>query len=252
MSEKEIPLSDAPSKDGANESSKTQGAAVPNPEEETHKHLKEAYERARDDLKATAERLKEEIEHIDAEEISKSATAWIKENPGLAFAVVVGAGIVAGKAISSLSRPTPPPTLRERMLSRTGEFSDTAKTAAAIAADKLSQQAKMQGEHLAHRLHDVKGAMGSNAQVLGQLLADQANTLGGSASEKTNQLISSFSTAAERAADSLHVAAKDLAKSAKKHKKSTPQGFFPFMQAAKTLVSAFIFKQLSDWVRKRG
>ena len=252
MSEKELPLTDTPNNKGAAGSSGTEGAAVPDAEEITQQHLKEAYERARDDLRATAERLKAEIENIDAEEISKSATVWIKENPALAFALVVGAGIVAGKAISSLSSPEPPPTLRDRMVNKTGELSHSAKNAASYAADRLSQQAKVQGEHLASRLHEAKGTMGNNANLLGQLLAEQANHLGDSATVKTNQVISSFTNAAERAADSLHVAAKDLAKSAKKYKKSTPKGFFPFMQAAKTLVSAFIFKQLSDWVRKRG
>ena len=252
MSEKELPITDAPNAGGAADSSKAGNTASPGSDEGSQEHLKEAYERAREDLRATAERLKAEIENIDAEEISKSATAWIKENPGLAFTLVVGAGILAGKAISSLSRPEPPPSLRDRMLSKTGELSSTAKNAASYATDRLSQQAKSQGEHLVNRLHEAKGSVGNNAHLLGELLAEQANQLGVSASDKTNQVISSFTNAAERAADSLHVAAKDLSKSAKKYKKSTPQGFFPFMQAAKTLVSAFIFKQLSDWVRKRG
>lgn len=253
MSEKELPLTDAPNKEGAADSTHSDGAAAStDPQEETQAQLKEAYERARDDLRATADRLKNEIENIDAEEISKSATAWIKENPGLSFALVVGAGIIAGKAISSLTQPDPPPSLRDRVLSKTGEFSSSARSAASVAADRFSQEAKVQGEHLANRLHEAKGSMNSNAHVLGQLLAEQAGHLGDSASDKTNQVISSFTNAAERAADSLQVAAKDLAKSAKKYKKSTPKGFFPFMQASKTLVSAFIIKQLSDWVRKRG
>ena len=252
MSEKELPLTDASLKEGADNINDAQGAAHPGTDEETHKQLKEAYERAREDLKATAERLKTEIENIDTEEIGHSVTTWIKDNPGLAFALVVGAGIVAGKAISSLSSSEPPPSLRNRVMSRTGELSQSAKSAASVAADKLSQQAKVQGELLANRLHDTKDVMGTNAHALGQILASQANTLGDSASVKTNQMISSFSSAAERAADSLHVAAKDLAKSAKKYKKSKPSGFLPFMNAAKTVVSAFILKQLSDWVRTRG
>ena len=252
MSEKELPLTDAPNKAGAADANNAEQANMTGSDDDTQKHLKEAYERAREDLRATAERLRAEIEHIDAQEISKSTTAWIKENPALSFALVVGAGILAGKAISSLSQPEPPPTLRNRVLTKTGALSNSAKSAAAAAADKLSQQAKLQGGQLANRLHDAKGTMGNNAHLFGQLLAEQAGHLGESASDKTNHIISSFTNAAERAADSLHVAAKDLSKSAKKYKKSTPQGFFPFMQAAKTLVSAFIFKQLSDWVRKRG
>ena len=252
MSEKELPLTDKPNKEGPADTANANNATSPGIEEDTQQHLKEAYERARDDLRATAERLKAEIENIDAEEISQSATVWIKENPGLAFALVVGAGILAGKAITSLSRPVQPPSIRDRVLSTTGELSNSAKNAASLAAVKLSQQAKVQGEHLANKMHEAKGTVGNNAHLLGQLLAEQANNLGVSASDKTNQLLSSFTNAAEQAADSLHVAAKDLSKSAKKYKKSTPQGFFPFMQAAKTLVSAYIFKQLSDWVRKRG
>ena len=78
MSEKESPLTDSPEKEV-----KSEAPASSEAEELNRQHLQEAYERAREDLKATAERLKQEIENIDAEEISQSATMWIKENPAL-------------------------------------------------------------------------------------------------------------------------------------------------------------------------
>ena len=247
MSEKESPLTDSPEKEVISD---TQSSS--NAEELDRQHLKEAYERAREDLKATAERLKTEIENIDAEEISQSATAWIKENPALAFALVVGTGIVVGKAITSLSKPEPAPTLRDRVKAGTDQFSQSAKHAASIAADRLSEQAKLQGSHIASKLHEARGSLNNNASTLGNILNDQAHHLGEVASAKTNHIITSFSDAAERAADSLHDAAKDLSKSAKKYKKSTPKGFVPFAQATKTLISAYVLKQLSDWIRKRG
>ena len=247
MSEKESPLTDTPDEGVASENQSPADA-----DELNRQHLKEAYERAREDLKATAERLKTEIENIDAEEISQSTTLWIKENPALALALVVGAGIVVGKAVTSFSKPAPPPSLRDRVKAGTENISLSARNAANIAADRLSEKAKVQGAHLASRLQDVKGNLNENAASFGNILNDQAHQLSEVASVKTNHIISSFSDAAERAADSLHVAAKDLSKSAKKYKKGSPKGIVPFAQASKTLISAYVLKQLSDWIRKRG
>ena len=157
-----------------------------------------------------------------------------------------------GKAITSLSKPKPAPTLKDRVRVGSEHLSQSARNAANRAADRLSEKAKIQGAHLATRLHEVKGNLSENASSFGHILNDQAHHLSEAASEKTNHIISSFSDAAERAADSLHIAAKDLSKSAKKYKKSAPKGVVPFAKATKTLVSAYVIKQLSDWIRKRG
>ena len=214
--------------------------------------LKEAYERAREDLKVTAERLKSEIDKIDTEEISRSTTAWIKENPGLSFFIAIGIGIAAGKVVSSMVKSDPPPSLRDRMAAKTGHLAHSAKYAAGYAADRLSEQMKGKGEEVAHRIHDLKGNLNTNAEVLGSTLAEHASHLGVSANEKTNQILTSFTEAAEKAADSLHVAARDLSKSAKKYKKSNVNSSSSLIQAAKTIFSAFIFKHLSDWIRNRA
>ena len=253
MSDKETPLKEESKETIANTAAKTAGsdpAASPTGADDAAEQqlLKEAYERAREDLKVTADRLKREIDNIDTEALGQSTSNWIRENPGLSFLIAVSVGMVAGKAISTWVKSDPPPTMRQRVAQKTGHIANSARFAAGQAADRLSKEARLKREKVHEQLNALKGSVDN--ELLGQLLAEHAQQFGTVANEKTQHVLTHFTDAAERAADSLHVAAKDLSKSAKKYKKSNTNTVNSLTQAAKTILSAYVFKRLSDWFKK--
>ncbi len=214
--------------------------------------VKEAYEKARDELKATAERLRKEIDQIDTQKIGKSVTTFIQENPGLSLFLALGAGIVAGKVIANMTKEDPPPTLSERVRANTERLAQSARHAAGEAAGRLAVEAREKGGQVGQQLHTVRDSLHARAGSIGTTLSEHAGQLSESATQRANTMISLFSDAAERAADSLHDAAKDLSKSARKYKKASTNTVGSLSQAAKTIFSAYVFKLLSDWIRKRA
>ena len=219
--------------------------------QDTIEDVREAYENAAGELKEAAERLRDEIKNIDLEKVGDSAKTWVKENPSLAFFLAVGAGMLVGRALTKAFEPPPPPSLSDRVQRRAQALGGSVRHFAGDTADRLSRHAHEAGEHVADRLRDVRGAVNERRGNWSDLISHHAGDLGASASEKTSELVASFSDAAERAADSLQVAARDLSKSIKKRKKS-PENFLDALaHAAKTVFGAFIFKRLSDWIRER-
>ncbi len=107
------------------------------------------------------------------------------------------------------------------------------------------------GEQVADRVRSIRGTLKERRSHLGDAFQQRADDLSAAASEKTGELIASFSEAAERAADSLQVAARDLSKSLKKRKQTQQGPFEALLYAAKTVFGAFVFKRLSDWIRER-
>lgn len=213
--------------------------------------LREAYEQARIDLKQTTEKLRSELQKIDVEEAGEKAKTWVKENPGLAFFLAVGAGMLFGRTLTKALDPPPPPSLSERARQKSNFLANSARDFAGDAIDKLSVHASTAGEQMADRMRNVRGSLYERAENLGDDLRSRAGELGNSASHKSNELISSFSDAAERAADSLQVAARDLSKTVKLQRKKQQSLYESILHAAKTVFGAMVFKRLSDWIRER-
>ncbi len=213
--------------------------------------LREAYEQARIDLKQTSDRLRSEINKIDLEEAGEAAKTWVKDNPGLAFFMAVGAGMFVGRALTKALEPPPPPSFSQRAREKSSHLSNATRQFAGDAVDRFSAQAASAGEQMADRVRAARGSIYDRAGSLGDLINQRAGDLGHVANEKTSELISSFSDAAERAADSLQVAATDLSKSVKKQKSEASSLYESLLQSAKTVFSAFVFKRISDWIRTR-
>ena len=213
--------------------------------------LREAYEQARIDLKQTSDRLRSELNKIDLEEAGETAKTWVRENPGLAFFMAVGAGMFVGRALTKALEPPPPPSFSQRAREKSSYLSNSARQFAGDAVDRLSAQATAAGEQMADRVRTTRGSIYDRAGALGDLINQRAGDLGHVANEKTGEIISSFSDAAERAADSLQVAATDLSKTIKKQKGEASSLYDSLLQSAKTVFSAFVFKRISDWIRTR-
>ncbi|MEM8485495.1 MAG: hypothetical protein AAF564_08085 [Bacteroidota bacterium] len=213
--------------------------------------LREAYEQARVDLKQTSDRLRSEINKIDLEEAGDAAKTWVKDNPGLAFLMAVGAGMVVGRALTKALEPPPPPSLSQRARQKSSYLTNSARQFAGDTVDRFSAQAAAAGEQMADRVRSTRGSIYDRAGSLGDLINQRAGDLGHVANEKTGEIISSFSDAAERAADSLQVAATDLSKTIKKQKGEASSLYESLLQSAKTVFSAFVFKRISDWIRTR-
>ena len=213
--------------------------------------MRDAYESAAGELKEAAEKLRSEIKNIDVQEVGDSAKTWVKENPGLAFFLAVGAGMLVGRALTKAIEPSPPPGLADRARRRANDIAETARHYAGDTANRLSQHAYETGEQVADRVRDFRDSANDRRGILGDVISRRAGDLGNVATEKAAGLMSSFSDAAERAADSMQLAARDLSKSIKK-RKGTPENFLDAMShAAKTVLGAFVFKRLSDWIRER-
>ncbi len=261
MAKKKEPATDQPAEvtapqdstrqDSAPQESVTPESTAEEKEGDMLHELRDAYEQARVDVKQTTYKLRSELSKIDVEEAGQAAKTWVKDNPGLAFFMAVGAGMLVGRALTKALEPAPPPSLSERARRRSNALADSARHFAGEAVDSLSTHAASAGEHMADRVRTARGSVYDKAGSLSELINQRAGDLGATASEKTGEIISSFSDAAERAADSLQVAALDLSKTIKKNKK-TPQSLYEsLMNTAKTVFGAFVFKRVSDWIRER-
>lgn len=215
------------------------------------KEVREAYQTAVNELKEATNRLRTEIQKIDMEQVGESAKDWVKENPGLALFLAIGAGMLVGRAVTKALEPPPPPRLSERARRHAYELAGTTRRMAGDTAERLSRHAHDVGEQVADRLHELRHTVHDRGEAFGERIARRAGDLGSLASEKTDHLVASFTNAAERAADSLQVAARDLSKSLKKRRKS-PENFLDALTyAAKTVFGAYVFTRLSDWIRER-
>ena len=220
-------------------------------EQDRLKEVREAYESAAGELKEAADRLRTEIKNIDMEKVGDSAKTWVKENPGLAFFLAVGTGMLVGRAITKALEPPPPPSLTNRARMRAQDLGESVRHFAGDTADRFSRHAYEAGEQVADRLRDAREVVHDRRGALSDIISRRAGNLSSSASDRAGELVSSFSDAAERAADSLQLAAKDLSKTLKKRRKA-PENFLDALShAAKTVFGAFIFKRLSDWIRER-
>lgn len=257
MPKKEQPVTDESENNSEKNSTSEEHAASENSDAadqsdmDVLNELRDAYEQARIDLKQTSDKLRAEIQKIDVEEAGEKAKTWVKENPGLAFFLAIGAGMIVGRALTKAVEPPPPPSLLDRARNRSSYLADNARHFAEDTAGRLSAQATAAGEQLADRVRAARGSIYDRAGSMGDEFNKRASALGETATEKAGELIGTFSEAAERAADSLQVAARDLAKSAKKQKKSPQNMYEALLHTAKTVFGAFVFKRLSDWLRER-
>ncbi|MFK7846397.1 MAG: hypothetical protein AB8G77_13950 [Rhodothermales bacterium] len=261
MAKKEEPVTNQPaekttpqdstSKESTSQDSASQESTTEQSEGDMLNELRDAYEQARVDLKQTTEKLRSELNKVDLEEAGQAAKTWVKDNPGLAFFMAVGAGMLVGRALTKAMEPAPPPSISERARRRSSALADSARHFAGEAVDNLSTHAALAGEHMADRARSARGSVYDKAGSLSELINQRAGDLGATASGKTGELISSFSDAAERAADSLQVAALDLSKSIKKNKTSPQSLYDSLMNSAKTVFGAMVFKRVSDWIRER-
>ena len=229
---------------------------------EQHRQLQEltnAYNRARDELNEAIRNVRAELARIDFDQARRRATSWVDENPTLAVFLGIGAGILAGRALSSAMHPEPPPLperarRRAQLLAREGgeyagdlgaviakqiaraihEAGDAGAFAAkrgGEVAESVGRKARTIGDDVSHKAEKVGKDLSKRAEKAGRDLSKKAERAGRDASHHARELGGTLSTRADDLADALTLgasrsfheledAAHDLSKTIKKKSKT--------------------------------
>lgn len=221
--------------------------------------LTNAYNRARDELNEAIRNVRTELSRIDIDQARRRATSWVDENPTLAVFLGIGAGILAGRALSSAMHPEPPPLperarRRAELLAREGgeyasglgaviatqiaravhEAGDAGAFAAkrgGEVAESVGKKARTLGDDVSHRAEKVGKELSKRAEKAGRDISKKAERAGRDASYRARELGDTLSTRADDFADTLTLgasrsfheledAAHDLSKTIKKKSKT--------------------------------
>ncbi len=164
--------------------------------------INDTFERARRELSDAIARLKSEAGRVDTQRMGQQARGWVEENPALATALAVGAGLLLGKTLGAAFKPEPP-TLKKRAkkaLREARSYSSgitdvlaghAAATGAALATGAVTASKKARrwsegaldnasewGEDALERAADWKERAADAASDLGGLAADKASDWG--------------------------------------------------------------------------
>ncbi len=250
--------------------------------------LTQAYERARDELNDAVRSLRAEVARIDLEQARTRARSWVDENPVLAVFIGVGAGIVAGRLLSTAFH-SEPKTLSDRaryradeLRGRAGGLADELGAALAYQLSRAARSAGDAGGYVAHRGADVAETVSKRAREVGEDVSERARhagkefsrraeNVGRDVSRRTIHWSEDASRRAEEIAEGLADStahsvrvleeatdelSKTLKKSSKKARKKAKKRADRGLQfsdtvanAARTAVAAVVVKKVSDWMR---
>jgi len=239
--------------------------------------LTRAYERARDELNEAVRTLRAELAKIDLEQARARARTWIDENPTLAVFLGVGAGILAGRLLSSAFRPEPPPVSvrarkrADRWIGEAGDYAGELSTALAYHLGKAAKAAGEAGDYVAHHGADVADRVARRARQAGEDLSRRAEHLGHEfshrasvagrdVSKRTEDAAHALAASTSRSVHELEEAAEDLAKTLKKKSKavrkkvgkggSNSHGLpDTALSAAQAALAATVVKKVNDWMK---
>lgn len=272
------------------------GEAPTNAEEsrgtaEQHRQLQEltnAYNRARDELNEAIRNVRSELARVDIDQARRRAKSWVDENPTLAVFLGIGAGIFAGRLLSSAMHPEPPP-LPERARHRAqmmvrdgGEYAGElgaviakqvaravheAGEAGAFAAKRsgevaetVGRKARTLGDDVSHRAEKASRNLSKQAERVGRDASHRARDLGESLSSRVDEIADALSDGASRSFHELEDVAHDLSKTVKKKskraKKKTQKKVNrgidysdAMLNAARTAVAAVVLKRVNSWMK---
>lgn len=239
-------------------------AAVEEQLRERAEEIGALYDRARRELNEAVQTLRAEVAQLDLAQTRARAERWVDENPTLTLFLGIGAGLLAGRLLSSAFRPAPPPPLHVRARHRAGDLAEQAMGfASGMGAVVASQAARA-----AHQARDTGTRVSHQAAIFGEELARRAEAAGAAFSERTDdwtdvvshrasEAVHAASEAARRSADQLHDASGDARKHLRKQSKKVRRQVHTGLQfadtvaaAARTAVAAVVIKKVNDFIKK--
>lgn len=181
--------------------------------------LTDAYNRARDELNDAVRIVREELARVDFDQARRRARSWVDENPTLAVFLGMGAGILAGRLLSSAMHPEPPPLSerarrRAQVLAREGgEYAGDFSSMLAKQIARAVHEAGDAGAFAAKRGGEVAETVGRRARTLGDDVSHRAEKAGKDLSKRAEKAGRDLSKRAERAGRDASFRARDLSES---------------------------------------
>ncbi|HYE57481.1 MAG TPA: hypothetical protein VD948_03200, partial [Rhodothermales bacterium] len=185
---------------------------------------------------------------VDTQRMGQQARSWVEQNPALATAVAVGAGLLLGRALGAAFKPEPP-TFKKRAKKKLRE----AKGYASGIADVLAGHAAATGAALAtgavvasKRAHAWGEEALEHASEWGERVADTATDIGGRAVDAASEW-------GEHLGDATRAARQDLRKRTKRAKKSVGKGMDvaeSALDAAQAAIAAVVAQKVADWSKR--
>jgi ElaB/YqjD/DUF883 family membrane-anchored ribosome-binding protein len=207
--------------------------------ERQRREIAAAYEKARREMNDAVAKMRQEIEQIDFNQARQKAEDWTKQNPALAAAIAVGAGILLGKVISSALRPAPPPPLPVRLRKKAMGYASHAK-----------DYAEELGEAFAAGAAFASGVVASKAADTGEKIAKRAAQWGETVAERADDVGDEVRKRAGRAGKAMQ---KDAYRLSKSLKKKTSKGMDlgeSVLDAARTVAAAVLVKKATQWIKQ--
>lgn len=217
----------------------------------------------------------------ELERVGSRAKTWVEENPTLAVFLAVGAGMLAGRVLTGVFTPKPPPLsvqLKRRgrnLLGRAQGVGSDLADRAALAGGVLAHQAARRGREFAHHAgavsQDVSKKAAKQARKaqkeaafyaseaahkasdFGDVLQHQAEVLSAAATQRAAELGDQFAHLAEEAYDAISHKAENVAHDISGRVKETADSSFSVLEAIlntiKTAVVAVAVKKITGWIR---
>jgi ElaB/YqjD/DUF883 family membrane-anchored ribosome-binding protein len=221
--------------------------------------VSETFERARRELSDAIGRLKTEAARVDTEQMGRQARSWVEQNPALATALAVGAGLLVGRALGAAFKPEPP-TFKKRAQKKLRKAQSyaagitdvlaghAAATGAALATGAVaaSKRARVWGADAAESASEWGERAADTAADWGGRVGDTATELGGRAAEAASEW-------GEHFGDSTRAARKDLRKRTKRARKSFGKRVDvaeSALDAAQAAIAAVVAQRVADWSRR--
>lgn len=211
--------------------------------------------------------LRADVARLQMDEARGRLRQWIRNNPTLAIFLATGTGILAGRIVTKMLEPSPPPPLSERVRRRAQALAQAARRQAQEAGEGVSERASKArrraeetrkvaedraaeaGDRLRKRAHDWSTAVADRASSLGSQAADRAKSLGASIGQDADEVRSSVADRAARASEALKSSAQGITDTADKVRSGYKAAKIG-AKVAKVAFALLVAKKGADWIRK--
>ncbi len=201
--------------------------------------IAETYARARQELQDSVAKLRREVAKIDVEQARERARTWVQENPTLAVALAVGAGLVIGRLLSAALTPKPPPPLSERLRLQSRRLASQAQRYAHDVGDVVSERASEAVDALARKAHDF-----------GEEVVRRAGEVAESATERAAALGEAVAERSAKTAHALQDTARELPGAVREKASHGVDFAESLLKAARAVTAAVLVKKVTDWFRR--
>lgn len=229
----------APADAAAASAEATPGQAIKEEVKAKAADVSETYHRARQELQDSVARLRREVSEIDVDQARQRARTWVEENPALAVALAVGAGLVIGRLLSAALTPKPPPPLSERLRMQSRRLASQAQRYAHDVGDVVSERASEAVDALARKAHDF-----------GEEVVRRAGEVAESATERAAALGEAVAERSAKTAHALQDTARELPGAVREKASHGVDFAESLLKAARAVTAAVLVKKVTDWFRR--